>query len=154
MKTKIISEAKHDPPASGAYFRDYSTSWSISVDFREDPGAGTTASISFTKNGNGVMPSSTGYDAFRMDDMPRAEASLFNFFNLQGLSPERVSALATEATKQWKATGDPRYLETLFAAQREIDRRAEEERKKREKENKCKGKTGNGGTGPAACPVT
>jgi RHS repeat-associated protein len=141
------------PSASGAYFRDYSTSWSINVDFREDPGAGTTASISFTKNGNGVMPSSTGFDAFRTEDMPRAEASLFNFFNLQGLSSERLSALSAEATRQWKATGDPRYFEILLAAEHERERREEEERKKKEKEreNKCKG-TGEGES--ATCPVT
>jgi hypothetical protein len=117
----------------GAYFRDYSTSWTISVDFRSDPGAGMTASIQFKKNGNGVIPNTTGYDSFRTEDMPRKEASLFNFFNLSSLSPEELEALRKEALNQW-GQGDVRYLEILVAAEAEQRRREEEERKRREQE--------------------
>jgi hypothetical protein len=124
----------------GAWFNDYSTSWTIAVDFRVDPGVGMTASIEFWQNRNGVIPTSTDYNSFRTEDMPASEISLFNFFGLRGLSPEKLDTLQKEALHQWLKSGDVRYLEVLVAAEAEQQRRLEEERKKREEEERRRAK--------------
>jgi RHS repeat-associated protein len=120
----------------GAWFSDYSTSWTISVDFRVDPGVGMTASIEFWRNRNGVISNSASNNSFRTEDMPASEISLFNFFNLRGLSQEKLDALQLEALRQWGKSGDVRYLEVLVAADAEQKRRLDEERKKREEEER------------------
>ena len=144
-----LAEPQHPGELSGklvgAWYSDYSTLFFVSVDFREDPGAGMTASISFKKNpwGSGVMPPSSTYMNFRTEDMATAEYSSFNFWDLTSLSPERLAALITEANKQWEASGDPRYLQILIAAEAEQRRRDDEEDKRKKKEHQC-GKDANG----------
>jgi hypothetical protein len=70
-----------------------------------------------------------GYNTFRGEDEPTAEAANFSFA-LGGLSAAQLGALSGEAWRQWASTGDDRYDEILRAIEAEERRRREEEKKK------------------------
>lgn len=121
---------------TGAWFSRSKTFWSVSVDFREDPGGGTTASIQFGLKPGGQFlsdPLKNGYYEWRLSNMPEKEVSGFAF-SLGSLTPEQLDALRNEAASQWLNSTDLRYLQILLAVEAEQRKRQEEEeRKRREK---------------------
>jgi RHS repeat-associated protein len=132
---RILSAEHPVDNTSGAWFTESHSLWSVSVDFRVDPGAGTTASISFVSNPNGVIAAPN--TSFRFNGMGEVAAGGFQF-NLATLTNEQVNALNAEATAREEETHDFRYIEILRAIEQEQRRRAEEERKREEKERQKK----------------
>jgi RHS repeat-associated protein len=132
---RILSAEHPVDNTSGAWFTESHSLWSVSVDFRVDPGAGTTASISFVSNPNGVIAAPN--TSFRFNGMGEVAAGGFQF-NLTTLTNEQVNALYAEATVRERETHDLRYIEILLAVEQEQRRREEEQRKKEEKERQKK----------------
>jgi hypothetical protein len=117
-----INFPKAEHPAewstTGAYFAPSDKAWTVSVDFRQDPGAGVSASIQFHENPNMgfIYDSSKGGLSFRTEDQPETEVGAFKF-NLAGLSEEKLGALYGAVLDQFYSTGDERYKQLLDAVE-------------------------------------
>ena len=112
---------------AGAWYSRALSVMSVSVDFREDPGAGMTASIQVKQSDRGVVTdgSKSGMNYWRDEDEPEQELGQFRL-KLSGLSDQKLAALSFEAAYQYLSTGGQVYQEILTAASNE-----EKERQRR-----------------------
>lgn len=87
---RILPAEHPSENTTGALFLASHSSWSVSVDFLENPGAATTASISFASNGNGVIAAPGA--SFRTNGMPELEGSNYRFdwMNVSDAQAERI----------------------------------------------------------------
>lgn len=98
----------HEHPAewlgSGAWFYPSVSVWSISVDFRVDPGAEMTASIQFKDIG---IPSfsdrSRNQNVWRFSDQPEEEASHLKL-NVGALTPDQLNENTNPGSPRHKSS--------------------------------------------------